>query len=190
MIDKHQLRAAMIAARSSLSPSEREEKSRAACVRLSEHLIFRSATKIAVYSAFDAEADPGTLPADGKQLAFPRIVAGDLEFAYARPEELTARGSFGIREPGKELAAIDVAEIELFLVPGLAFTYEGARIGYGKGHYDRILSHVRQKNPAAKMIGFAYKMQCIDELPVDWNDVLLDGVVTENGLTFRGSVAL
>lgn len=180
----------MIAARSSLSLSERETKSAAACAQLAGHLIFRSATKIGVYAAFDAEANPAALPAEGKQLAYPRIVGGELEFAYAKPEELTARGSFGIREPPKELPAIDPAELELIVVPGLAFTYDGARIGYGKGHYDRVLAKVREKNKAAKLIGFAYKAQCIDELPVDWNDVLLDGVVNENGLTIRAAHAL
>lgn len=84
-------------------------------------------------------------------------------------------GAFGILEPPKELLRpVDIAEIELILVPGVAFDLHGNRIGYGGGYYDAFLRQSR-----AIKIGLAYEFQIVDELPTTDGDEKVDLVVTE-----------
>ena len=66
--------------------------------------------------------------------------------------------------------------VSAWIVPGLAFTIGGKRLGYGGGWYDRLLADAA---PDALKLGVAYRCQIVDELPVESHDILLDGIVTE-----------
>lgn len=76
-------------------------------------------------------------------------------------------------EPGKE---IDPTGIDLVIVPGVAFSREGGRMGNGQGYYDRLLARVR---PDCRLIGLCYESQMFDDLVVGPHDVFMDKVVTE-----------
>jgi 5-formyltetrahydrofolate cyclo-ligase len=76
-------------------------------------------------------------------------------------------------EPGKE---VDPRELDLVMVPGVAFTRDGARMGNGRGYYDRLLDRVR---PEAPLIALAYECQLFPELPVSPRDVYMNKVITE-----------
>jgi 5-formyltetrahydrofolate cyclo-ligase len=76
-------------------------------------------------------------------------------------------------EPGKE---IDPSEIDLVIVPGVAFSREGGRMGNGQGYYDRLLARVR---PDCRLVGLCYESQMFDDLVVSPHDVFMDKVVTE-----------
>jgi len=82
-------------------------------------------------------------------------------------------GAYGILEP-VERKAVSVDEIELVIVPGLAFDGEGNRIGYGLGFYDKFL-----KKATAKKIAFAYEMQIVDKVRTTEDDVKMDKIITE-----------
>ncbi len=83
--------------------------------------------------------------------------------------------SYGILEPKKEkIKKISIEEIDLIIVPGIAFDLKGDRIGHGKGYYDRLL-----KNTNAPIIALAFEFQIIKSIPTDRNDVPVDIIITE-----------
>ena len=84
-------------------------------------------------------------------------------------------GSFGIMEPTSTLP-IEPSEIDAIVVPGVAFTREGARLGRGKGFYDKYLS---RKGFRAHTIGVCYPCQVVDTIPSEEHDKMLDEVVWE-----------
>jgi len=133
------------------------------------------------YHALPDEADPAMLLERlvelGCHIAFPRVAGKGLPLEFHRvPDgEVLAPGAFGIHEP------MDIwprATPQLLLVPLLAFDAQGHRLGYGGGFYDRTIALLRV--PA---IGIAYAGQEVPALPADDHDMMLDGVLTENGLT-------
>jgi 5-formyltetrahydrofolate cyclo-ligase len=90
------------------------------------------------------------------------------------PGELS-QGSFGILEPKAEfIRPVSPEELEIVVVPGVAFDYEGTRIGYGGGFYDRFLKEVKD----ATIIGLAYECQILPKLPRKDHDVRVDKIIT------------
>lgn len=163
-------------------------------MRIAETRVFLRAKTIAVYSAIKTEADPRDLVVIAervkKKLAFPRVRGTALEFVLATPAQLTAEGPFLIPEAPLSMPAMDLADIDLFIVPGACFTRTGDRIGYGKGYYDAALAIARVEKPNVATIGFAFEAQIFDRLPIEAHDIRLDGVATENTLTTSRSELL
>lgn len=96
----------------------------------------------------------------------------EMEFFDYEPTAL-ADGAYGIAEPqGESVCAAD--EIDLMVVPGVAFTREGARLGRGKGYYDRYLS---REGFRAYTVGVCYACQLLQELPSEEHDRRVDIVV-------------
>ncbi len=89
-------------------------------------------------------------------------------------------GAFNIEEPDGDDTA-DINDIELIIVPGVAYDRYGNRIGRGKGYYDRLL-----KETSALKIGVAYNCQIVDDIEPDEFDIPVDYVITENAL-FKAS---
>ena len=153
----------------------------AAIARYAEDLKPAAGTIVGGYHALPDEADPALLLERlvelGCHIAFPRVVGKGLPLEFHRvPDgEVLAAGAFGIHEP------MDIwprAVPRLLLVPLLAFDGCGHRLGYGGGFYDRTIALL--KVPA---IGIAYAGQQVPALPADDHDMILDGVLTESGLT-------
>jgi 5-formyltetrahydrofolate cyclo-ligase len=82
-------------------------------------------------------------------------------------------GKFGIREPMETCVAIPPNDLDLVLVPGVAFGLDGHRLGRGKGYYDRLL-----ENFTGRKIGVAFDEQIVDAVPSEQNDVRMDLVLT------------
>ena len=98
-------------------------------------------------------------------------------------DELTP-GTWQILEPKPEWRArldrhVEAVELDLIIVPGLAFDRHGDRLGLGKGYYDRLLQHIR---PDAVKIAVAFECQIVDKIPVLPHDVRMDMVITENAV--------
>jgi len=83
------------------------------------------------------------------------------------------KGPFGILQP-KNPKIVDSSGIEIAILPGLAFSKDGVRLGYGKGVFDKLLSITN-----ALKISLAYDFQIIDEIPREEHDLLMDLIVTE-----------
>jgi 5-formyltetrahydrofolate cyclo-ligase len=105
---------------------------------------------------------------DGKELVLPRTVGDHLEPAGLG--DGLVPGSHGIPEPAGP--SVDPGSIGLVLVPGLAFTVDGRRLGRGGGHYDRFLAQC-----GAPAVGVCFAEQLVDELPVERHDVAVSRVV-------------
>lgn len=118
--------------------------------------------------------------ARGATVALPRAVAGLLLFHRWTGEPLIA-GPFGIPEPASSLPELDPASFDVMLVPGVAFTATGARLGQGGGYYDRILAR-----PHGLAIGVAWAFQVVAEVPLDPWDQPVDALVTEAGWVLGG----
>ena len=110
-----------------------------------KHPFCQEAKVIASYLSFPHEFQTQELIEqalrDGKKVLIPKTYPkGRMDFVVYNPQQLV-KTSFGLLEPQGDLEVVDASQIDLIHVPGLAFTTEGYRIGYGGGYYDRYLEH-------------------------------------------------
>ena len=166
--------------------SERAEKSAAIVAQVAAHPAFSAAVTLAIFDALPTEPDPAELwqealcPGRGeRRFCYPRVSGQEIVFFHVRtPDELAAaEWNPQIREPSfGEDSAVNPAEIDLILVPGLAFTRDGHRLGRGGGFYDRLLSRL----PARTVkLGVCFDLQIVAQLPSEPHDQRMDAVVTE-----------
>ena len=116
--------------------------------------------------------------ASGITCGFPRLVRGSrlLEFRAVRSrEELQARGSLKLFEPTEDAPPIPLAELDAIIVPGVAFTRDGRRLGRGGGYYDTTLPSATK----ALRVAVAFECCVVDDLPVTEMDQRIDVLVTE-----------
>lgn len=162
------------------SPVDRNTGSQAACARLIQQPVWHSARQILSYAPLPEEVDVWPLAhqalADGKLLCLPRFDPMHGVYHAACVQHLTRdiqSGHRGIREPAQHCATIPINQLDLLLVPGVAYGLKGERIGRGKGYYDRLLKHT----PGTKCgIGFDFQIQ--DDIPMAPEDVYLDCILT------------
>lgn len=111
--------------------------------------------------------------------ALPKMTGQELEFLSVSGVEDLKPGLFGVREPDEvHCPKVTIQALELFCIPGLAFDSSGARLGRGKGFYDRALGQVR-----GLKIGVCYNSQFLNEvIPMEDHDVRMDYVVTEKNI--------
>ena len=186
---KSDLRTAALAAREALSGAERAAAAHAIATR-GLPLEIAPGTIVSGYSPIRSEVDPAplmrALAARGAQLALPVVLARgkSLSFRAWSPNDRLVLGSLGILEPSP--AAAEVMP-DIMLVPLAAFDGQGHRIGYGAGHYDFTLAHLRKLKHVIA-IGLAFAAQEIVAVPALPHDVALDYVLTETDmLDFRSS---
>lgn len=134
------------------------------------------------YAQMRTEIDPTPAMAEASAhglVCLPVIIGKDqpLEFRSWIPECEMMDGPFGAQVP----ASGDWVTPEILIVPLLAFSRTGGRLGYGGGFYDRTLEGLRAKKPTLA-IGFAYAAQEMDDLPLEATDQPLDLIVTEQGV--------
>ena len=110
------------------------------------------------------------------RVVLPRVKGAEMEF-YDYSSAQMAVGAFGISEPQGE-EAVGAQLIDLMVVPGVAFTSSGDRLGRGKGYYDRYLS---REGFRAYCVGVCYEHQLVGELPVEPHDRRMDEVVSGEG---------
>lgn len=107
-----------------------------------------------------------------KHFYLPRVNGVNLDILPYNESRLEL-GAFHIEEPTGE-DTVEADEIELIVVPAVAYDRRGNRLGRGKGFYDRLL-----KTSRATKIGVGYEFQLVDELPVEEHDVPMDMVITQ-----------
>jgi 5-formyltetrahydrofolate cyclo-ligase len=117
-----------------------------------------------------------------KRVVAPYCMAHELRLFHLKNMDELTPGAWQILEPKPEWRArserhVEAAELDLIIVPGVAFDRNGDRLGLGKGYYDRFLRHVR---PDAVKIALSLECQLVDEIPVLPHDVRMDMVITEN----------
>jgi 5-formyltetrahydrofolate cyclo-ligase len=134
---------------------------------------YRRASSVMAFVGFSGEPDTDPLFArlrvEGKRLLLPRVeTSGIVPVDGDAPMVVS---NFGVSEPTGP--PVDVDEIDFVIVPGLAFTVAGDRLGYGQGYYDRFLPTV-----SAPSVGVCFTDQLVDEMPLTERDVRVDMVVS------------
>jgi 5-formyltetrahydrofolate cyclo-ligase len=125
----------------------------------------------------------GTL-SSGKKLFLPKVNQEKSYFEFHPVTDLKnlKPGPFGIQEP-TSLKPADWNDLDLVLVPGLAFDSKGNRLGFGKGFYDRVLPHLKK---SCLVIGLGYSFQLVDKVPVGTHDAPVRAVLCETGFILCG----
>ncbi len=142
---------------------------------------------VSAYWPFRAEIDPRPLiqrlVRAGARIALPVTPAKGsdrpLSFHLWSAHEALTCSALGVPEPHPSAELVDP---DILLVPLLAFDRRGGRLGYGAGHYDRTLEHLRRRK-AVRAIGLAFAAQEIGRVPMDEHDQRLDAILTERAFT-------
>lgn len=176
---KRTLRRAVLATRDAMPPEERRAHGDAIVARLLALPELRAARTVMAFWSFGSEVDTAPLMEElggsGRIVALPRVEGSEVvPVAYAPGDAVRPTG-FGALEPvgGR---VVDPTELDLVVVPGVAFDRRGGRVGYGGGFYDRLLSRLRPQVPT---IAIAYSVQVVDEVPIGGMDRRVGTIVTE-----------
>lgn len=174
-MDKRDIRRKIKAMRQMLSEAEKLSAAREVFDRLEQTAAFIMADKVLMYHSLPDELSTHEFLrkwGSRKHFYLPRVNGVNLDI-LPYDESRLELGSFHIEEPtGND--TVDVDEIELIVVPAVAYDRRGNRLGRGKGFYDRLLSEAR-----ATKIGVAYEFQLVDDLPTESHDVPVDYVITQ-----------
>lgn len=180
---KAALRHSIKQVRSSLNSSYQMTASKQVCNQIKSLEPYRKAKRIALYFAVNGEIDLSNIwnsaPLQGKFCYFPTLneEQGTLFFLPATPKTQFKKNKYGIPEPDIDKnQAIPVENLDLILMPLVAFDTQCTRLGMGAGYYDKTLD----QNKNGLFVGVAYEFQHVSFLqPQPW-DVPLDAVITPN----------
>jgi 5-formyltetrahydrofolate cyclo-ligase len=142
---------------------------------------YRKAESIGVYHSIGSEVQTHDLIQEffnqGKEFALPRVEKNDLVFKKISSLKDLEPGSFGVMEPKEKCETLK--NLDVVLVPSIALTLEGFRLGYGFGFYDRYLHGEKSKK-----IGLSYAKNVLRSFPHDSHDVKMDCIVTEDAVIY------
>ncbi len=148
---------------------------------------YQRAATVAAYLAFGDEVDLAELlVADEKRFVLPRthrrpephLTLHEVTAAQLAERAALSRHGHGFLEPAPTAATVEPGEVDLFLVPGLAFDTTGVRLGYGLGFYDRLLPRARA---GAVVVGVTLDALVLPDLPHGPHDARMNYLVTETG---------
>ncbi len=184
--EKAALRRRLLRARAQLRPAARAADAATACRTIADLPSVIAARAVLGYAAFGSElrvdALLEALLAGGIAVHLP-WVDGD-ELGVARVSGLTddlVPGWRGVREPAADRRRpVRLNTLDVVVAPGVGFDFGGRRLGYGGGHFDRLLSRLR---PGAVVIGVAFDEQVVDVVPTQAHDRAMDVVVTPTAVT-------
>lgn len=175
-LTKYDVRAKIRNLKNMLSDLEKMSAADAVFERLERSAAFQLADKVLMYHSLPDELETHRFLnkwKDRKKFFLPRVNGVNLELLPYDESRLEI-GSFHIEEPtGNNLHPVE--EIEMIVVPGVAFDRKGIRLGRGRGFYDRLL-----QNAKAIKVGIGYEFQLVDDLPSEPHDVPMDMVITEH----------
>ena len=182
------LRAELAAELKARTKEDRVLCSRRACQRLEGTALWQQARCILAYAPRADELDISLLVEGalltGKQVALPQFDAQTGSYRACQisgPIASLAPGRFGIPEPCKDSPGLMLNQLDLVLVPGVAFDLTGRRLGRGRGYYDQLLTNLR-----AIKCGLGFDQQVKAHIPVEPHDILLDCMLTpDRWLDFR-----
>lgn len=157
---------------------ELEQMSQKAIQHLEDNATFVEAKKVLIYYPLEDEVNTKELLlkwSKHKTLFLPKVDHDILTIHPYNGQESLQEGAFHIMEPNTQ-EIHDYSDIDLVVVPGMAFTLSGHRLGRGKGFYDRLLSRKELIN--VKKIGLAFSFQILPDVIDENHDVMMDEVIT------------
>lgn len=172
---KSDIRRAAKSAVKALTAQQKADKSTLILSRIASSESIKSAKTVALYASLSDEVQSFELIellSQTKRVVLPRVAGDDMDFYPYTPSSLKV-GAFGIEEPqGSEPISPD--EIDVIVVPGVAFTTDGKRCGRGKGYYDKYLS---RSGFRAIKIGVCYTEQLAENIPNEPHDIVMDYMI-------------
>jgi 5-formyltetrahydrofolate cyclo-ligase len=180
---KEEIRSLVLKKRTSMPFSEKQKKSTQIKERLFQTDEFQNAETVLFYVSYDHEVGTHEMIKESltmkKRVAVPKtdmtsrtIICSSL----VQWEDLLA-GAYKILEPRKGCVnEVSPDSIDLMIIPGIAFDYQGNRIGHGMGYFDRLL---QRKNHACH-IGLAFEIQIVENIPSQKHDKKVEKIVTED----------
>lgn len=175
---KEEIRLRIKAQKSLLSEDEKIQASQSAFSLLESHASFLMAQNILMYHSLADELSTRSFIekwCNRKNFFLPRVNGVNLDILPYDRSTLRL-GAFHIEEPqGDETAKI--TDIELIIVPGVAYDRKGNRVGRGRGYYDRLLATSK-----ATKVGMAYDFQVVDEIDAEPHDIKVDIIITNSGI--------
>ena len=162
--------------RRSLSCDDIRDKSKKVYENILKTDKLKNAENICVYMSSFNEVDTSGIIKyclnTGKNVFVPVVDGANIYLC--RYEENTEKGAFGISEPVNKIRK-NTDEIDVFIIPGLAFGVNGGRVGFGKGYYDKLM-----KNTGCVKIGILYDFQLVDNIESESHDIMMDWLITES----------
>ena len=184
MDGKPAARAGFRKARRDLSPELQAQNSYLISVGLASwiHETFPSGSTVALYSSMPKTGEVCTshlheLLQRNYALYYPKVLGRTMAFPRVHRLQDLSPGFKDVPEP-VVADRIPVSRLGLIIVPGVAFTPDGARLGQGGGHYDRLLS---SPGVQCTTVGLAHRVQIAEVLPMETTDCRVDRVFTEDG---------
>lgn len=186
METKSSIRKQILSLRNAMSATECEEKSSNIMQNVLSLISVQRAEYVLCYADYKSEVQTKKLIkellSEGKQVYLPKVSGEEMDFYRIKNLEDLSEGYKGIPEPSekcteqftKTLWEKDKERV-VMLLPGAAFNENGARIGYGKGYYDRYLNHI----PDMERIALCYELQIVENIPADIHDIPVTIIVTE-----------
>lgn len=176
-VEKARLRKQLLDSRDSLSQDFINITSKQIQDNLRKVDFFRNAKSVGAYYSIGSEVKTQEILQEilksGRDVALPKVVKKDLVFKKINSFSDLEQGNFSVMEPKDDCK--DMKKIEVIIVPAIALTRDGYRLGYGFGYYDRYLSGKKSKT-----IALSYSKQVIRSFPHSDHDVRIDCIVTED----------
>lgn len=183
METKSSIRKEKLALRSLLLSEDRSIKNESIAKRVLSHPWVIEADAVLCYASYQSEADTFAIMEElwnqKKKVYLPRVAGETMEFYRIHDLSEVVSGYKGIPEPitdCKEQFEENQHANVVMIMPGCAFTKSGARIGYGKGYYDRYL----EKHDIVKRVAICFSLQLAEELPTDKYDKKAEILITED----------
>ena len=176
---KSDLRQKIRARLEKISPATRVTASAQICLRLKEQEFFKNATPVLFFAPLAGEPDLWPLLGESVKEKIIALPCFDPDQQFYTARQITdlhgeiMPGQFGIREPSAGSIEIPLTQLDLILVPGVAFDRHGHRLGRGQGFYDRLLEKFR-----GVKCGIAFAEQVVEAVPVEKLDVKMDYILT------------
>ena len=159
-----------------------KEDSLAVCRLILESTVWQRASQVMLYVPMSGEMNVKSLLENAlkkkKTVAIPRFSVEKNAYEVCRIDNLSnlLPGKFGVPEPSPDSQIMDTKQLDLAIVPGVAFAALGSRLGRGGGFFDRLLAGI-----PAKKCGVCFEQQVYPDVPVERHDVKMDMIATPNG---------
>jgi 5-formyltetrahydrofolate cyclo-ligase len=174
---KNRLRTAIKSKRDLLTRQEIDKSSKIIKDKLFSLPGYKKSKTILYYVSFGSEVNTHDMIMESlqtKSVVVPKLAEKGLSLSKISSFHDLDTGAYGILEP-KRLKIIDEKEIDLIIVPGIAFDKNLHRIGFGHGNYDSLL----KKFPNVEKVALAFSVQIVDRVPEEKHDIKVDKIITE-----------
>ena len=184
ILDKKLTRQTFLKQRRAYNIAEKTSAEQRMLEYLQDWEVIKQAEKIHIFISKADEPDTTLIIESawksGKTVAVPCLLPGTFELFHSKLESFDNlfSGALGVLEPSPEVRIkMNPESFDLVIIPGVAFDRSGGRLGYGKGYYDRFLEQT-----CAFLLAIAFDFQVIEKVPTEKHDVLMNGILTEDGI--------